>query len=105
MILLIIIFYLRNYPYIQQTPHLSRYLKSYLELRSENVGVNGEYSNEGIARCGIPQGSKLGPLLFFNYFFISVLPLHITSNKVNCDMLADDTSLNTSENNTDTVQK
>ena len=25
-ILLIIIFYLRNYPYIQQTPHLSRYL-------------------------------------------------------------------------------
>ena len=31
------------------------------------------------------------------------LPLHITSNKVNCDMFADDTLLNTSDKNTDTV--
>ena len=38
--------------------------KSYLELRSQNVYVNGEYSDEGIVRCGIPQGSILGPLLF-----------------------------------------
>ena len=33
------------------------------------------------------------------------LPQHITSNKVNCDMFADDTLLNTSDKNTDTVQK
>ena len=38
LIFLIIIFYLRNYPYIQQTPHLSRYL----ELRSQSVYVNGD---------------------------------------------------------------
>ena len=38
-------------------------------------------------------------------FFISDLPLHITSNKVNCDMFADVTSLNTSDKNTDTVEK
>ena len=37
--------------------------------------------------------------------FINDLPLHITSNKVNCDMFADHTSLNTSDKNTDTVQK
>ena len=73
-----------------------------MELRSQSVYVNGEYSNEGIVRCGIPQGSILGPLLFS--IFINDLPLHITSNKVNCDMFADDTSLNTSDKDTDTVQ-
>ena len=30
--------------------------------------------------------------------------MHITRNKVNCDMFADDTSLNTSDKDTDTVQ-
>ena len=29
--------------------------------------------------------------------------MHITSNKVNCDMFADDTSLNTSDKDSDTV--
>ena len=32
------------------------------------------------------------------------LPLHITSSKVNCDLFADDTSLNTSYKDTDTVR-
>ena len=102
LILLIIIFCLRNYPYIQQTPHLSRHL-NLIGAKIWNVCVNGEYSNEGIVRCGIPQGSILGPLLFS--VFINDLPLHITSNKVNCDMFADDASLNTCDNDTDTVSK
>ena len=74
-----------------------------LSLSLSNEEYSNEYSNEGIVRCGIPQGSILGPLLFS--FFINDLPLHITSNKVNCDMFADDTSLNTSDKDTDTVQK
>ena len=86
--------------YTANSPFVSLF-KSYLELRSQSVYVNGEYSNEGIVRCGIPQGSILGPLVFSIY--INDLPLHITSNKVNCDMLADDTSLNTSDKDTDTV--
>ena len=55
---------------MQQTPHLSHYLN--LELRSQSVYVNGEYSNEGIVRCGIPQGSILGLILFLTV--ISDLP-------------------------------
>ena len=41
------------------------------------------HSNEDI----IPQGLVLGQLLFFVVVvFINDLPLHITSNRVNCDM-------------------
>ncbi len=69
--------------------------KSYMELRSQSVYVNTEYSNEGIVRCRIPQGSILGPLLFL--ICISDLPLHITSNKDNSDILADDTLRTTSD--------
>ena len=57
--------------------------------------MNGEYSTEGIIWYGIPQGSILGPLLFC--IFINDLPLHITSDAVNCEMFADDTSLNVSD--------
>ena len=87
--------------YTTNSPFVSLF-KSYLELRSQSVYVKGEYSNEGIVRCGIPQGSILGPLLFS--IFISDLPLHITRNKVNYDMFADDTSLNTSDKDTDNFQ-
>ena len=77
--------------YTANSPSVSLF-KSYLEPRSQSVYVNGEYSNEGIIRCGNPQGSILWPLLFC--IFISDLPLHITSNKVNWEIFADDTSLN-----------
>ena len=100
--MLIIIFYLNFLSLYTANSSFVLLFNSYLELRSQSVYVNGEYSNEGIDRCGISQGSILGPLLFS--IFISDLPLHITSNKVNYDMFADDTSLNTSDKDTDTVQ-
>ena len=88
--------------YIANSPFVSLF-KSHLELRSQSAYVNGaysnyvngEYSNETIVCCGIPQGYILGLFLFS--VFINDLPLHIASNKVNCDMFVDDTSLNTSD--------
>ena len=65
--------------YTANSPFVSL-LKSYLELRPQSVYVNGEYSNEGIVCCGIPQGSILG-LLVFSLYIID-LPLHITTIKL-----------------------
>ena len=38
-------------------------------------------------------------------YFRTASVFNFTSNKVDCDMFADDTSLNTSDKDTDTVQK
>ena len=87
--------------YTANSPSVA-FFTSYLELSPQIVYINGEYSTEGIIRYEIPQGSILGPLLFC--IFINDLPLHITSDAVNCEMFADDTSLNASDKNTATVQ-
>ena len=63
---------------------------------------NGEYSAEGIIQYRIPQGSILGPPFFC--IFINNLPLHITGDAVNCEMFANDTSLNASDINTATIR-
>ena len=87
--------------YTANSPSVALF-KSCLELTPQIVYINGEYSTEGVIRYGIPQGSLLGPLLFC--IFINDLPLHITSDTVNCEMFADATSINASDKNTATVQ-
>ena len=42
-------------------------IKSYLENRRQRVVIEGEYSEELPIKAGIPQGSRLGPLLFIIY--------------------------------------
>jgi hypothetical protein len=68
--------------------------KSYLDNRTQCVLLHGSYSSEGSVKFGVPQGSVLGPILFS--LFINDLPLHVKNISVNCDMLADDTTLHTS---------
>ena len=81
-----------------KTYHLSAdslsFFKSYLSDRSQYVFVNGKSSTEGTLKCGVPQGSILGPLLFSIY--INDLPLNISQSHVHCSLFADDTTLDVS---------
>ena len=43
------------------------WLKSFLEYRKQYVNSPGHSSSGKTATCGVPQGSKLGPLLFLLY--------------------------------------
>ena len=70
------------------------FFKSYLHNRTQRVLLHGSYSSKESVKYGVPQGSVLGPILFS--LFINDLPLHVKDISVDCDMLADDTTLHTS---------
>ena len=69
--------------------HALKLLESYITNRSQECFINGTLSHSKPIKCGIPQGSIMGPLFFLVY--INDLP--------NClkyctpRMLADDTTL------------
>ncbi len=71
------------------SPSVIKWFESYLSERTHITNVNGVKSDEQICKCGIPQGSILGPLLFIMY--INDLPNHVTN--MNVSMYADDTIL------------
>ena len=70
-------------------------LQSYLSGRSQIVEYNGHKSEKLFVTTGVPQGSVLGPLVFFIY--LNDLPL--VSNVFNMVMYADDTTLFCNINN------
>ena len=71
----------------------SRVSKDYLEGRRQSVVVDGTPSRWLEIRKGVPQGSALGPLLFF-VFYMTYVPAVVSKCSIN--LFADDTALYTS---------
>ena len=71
------------------TGHLWLWFKNYLEGRRHFVQVNNIHSSLLPVLSGVPQGSVLGPLLFFVY----INDLAITVSHSSISLFADDTKL------------
>ncbi len=67
---------------------------NYLKDRKQQVRIKDCRSDSHVVKCGVPQGSILGPLLFIIY--INDLEQYLTDCNVN--LYADDTALYTSAN-------
>ena len=66
-----------------------KWFNSYLSERKQQCWVNGHLSSPKTIKCGVPQGSILGPLLFLIY--INDLPNCLKHS--NPRMFADDTNI------------
>ena len=75
-------------------------LEAYLSNRQEYTECNGAQSEKNVIKCGVPQGSTLGPLLFLLY--VNDLPLH---TKFYVNLFADDTVLMLKNRNIDHLQQ
>lgn len=81
------------------SPSALRWFKSYLTDRYQQVSLNGVLSDAASLRCGVPQGSILGPSLFL--LFINDLPL---SWKNENGIFADDATFYASAQSLSTIQ-
>ncbi|CAB4016927.1 Hypothetical predicted protein, partial [Paramuricea clavata] len=75
------------------------WFRSYLSERKQNCFVNGHFSTNRLLRCGVPQGTILGPLLFLIY--INDLPNCLSHSRAR--MYADDTHLTYASNDIDDI--
>ena len=67
----------------------SKFLDSYLSNRKQYVNYGSHVSEEQIIKCGVPQGSILGPLLFIMY----INDMYKVSEILRFIIFADDTNL------------
>ena len=64
-------------------------IKSFLTNRMQFVSINGFNSSKIEIKCGVPQGSTLGPLLFLLY----INDLNCSLDNANASHFADDTCI------------
>ena len=69
--------------------HASNFFRSYLENRCQYTVINGTTSTIENIRCGVPQGSVLGPLFFVSY----INDLYKSIGRDYIRLFADDTVL------------
>ena len=78
-----------------------KWFQSYLFDRKQFVSFNGESSGLLVNKCGVPQGSVIGPLLFLLY--INDLPN--ISKVLNFYLFADDTNIYHESNSLNVLEK
>ena len=78
---------LNKVKYLGLHPKSIAWLKDYLANRKQCTRVNGQSSDYQEIKCGVPQGSILGPLLFLIY----INDINKVSSGCQCKMYADHT--------------
>ena len=76
------------------------WFKSYLTNRTQMCKIGQTRLQQHTIRCGVPQGSNLGPLLFLLY--INDLPNCLSYTSAN--MFVDDTNITTKGSNVEDIQ-
>ena len=80
--------------------NVNNLFKSYLSNRSQYVSIEGFDSEIKDVKCGVPQGSSLGPLLFLIY----INDFRLSLDKSESGHFADDTYILYSNNNLKTIE-
>ena len=80
---------IQKYNYYGERGTANKWFSSHLENRTQFVSVNGYSSDLLYFRCGVPQCSVFGPLLFLVY----IIDLHFAIKDCRVHHFGDDTNL------------